>query len=434
MKMAARLIGWTVLLLLAATVLAYFWIGRDGAISEIARPAPGSFAAETVERGRILVSAGNCEVCHTSQGGAAFAGGRPLETPFGIVNSTNITPDPETGIGAWSLPAFNRAMREGVGRTGENLYPVFPYTHFAKVRDDDLEAIYAYLMTREAASATAPANELTFPTSFRPFLGIWKLLYHDRGIFVADPERGESWNRGAYLVQGLGHCSACHGARNALGGIVDDERFSGGMAEGWRAFALDANSPAPVPWSDIALVNYMLDGWDLDHGVAAGPMQPVVNHFRDLSEDDAFAVAEYILSLQPEADEGSRDDAIAFARLRQFGNEGETSARNLNGSLGRGSTIFRDICRNCHRAASDTVPLGLTSTVNAPDPRNVIHILLNGIDAPEGSPNKSMRGFGATLDDSQIADLAAFMRYQFTGMPAWTGIEAEVARIRGDGQ
>ncbi len=314
-----------------------------------------------------------------------------------------------------------------------HLYPVFPYTHFTKVTDEDIAAIDAFLMSQEAVSARPEPNELSFPANVRPFLGVWKLLYHEPGAYVPDPERSDSWNRGAYLVEGLGHCSACHSPRDAMGGIPGGQEFAGGMAEGWLSFALDDSSPAPVPWSDIALVNYMLDGWDFDHGVAAGPMQHVVDHFRDLTEDDAFAVAEYVLGLQGEAADGARDEALAFAATRAFGGGGEERAAELEGALGRGAATFQDICMNCHRAASETVPLALTSTINAPDPSNVIHIVLDGVNAPEGSPTKSMRGFGATLTDDDLADLVAFLRDQFTEHPEWTGVAERIAEIRASG-
>lgn len=429
--MVWRILGIFTLLVALAAAGAYAWLGRDARIAGVTPPDPASFPADTVDRGAVLASAGGCEVCHTREGDPPFAGGRAIETPFGTIHATNITPDRETGIGTWSRDAFVRAMREGVAGNGRHLYPAFPYTHFTRITDDDLDALYAFVMTRDPVSATAPANALSFPANFRPFLGIWKLLYLDAGVLQPNPDRSDSWNRGAYLVRGLGHCSACHGARNALGGIVPDQAFAGGTAEGWHAFALDGSSPAPVPWSDIALVNYMLDGWDLDHGVAAGPMLDVVDHFRALSEDDAFAVAEYMLSLQPEPADGARDAAITFAEGRQIGGGGDEIAAGFDGTRADGAATFERICANCHRASSDTVPLGLTSSVNGPDPRNVIEIILDGIDPPAGSPNKSMRGFSATLNDAELAALVAFLRAQFTGHEAWTGVDGAIAAARG---
>lgn len=428
-----RSLGYAVVVLVIAAAAVFVWLIWWPEIDPIVQPGAETFDQQEIERGRVLAAAGACEVCHTSERGEAFAGGRGIATPFGTIHSTNITPDPETGIGSWSLEAFRRSMREGVDRSGNHLYPAFPFTHFTKVTDDDIAAIYAFLMTRNPVEAESPGDDLSFPASFRPLLAGWKLLYHETGAFEPDPDQSETWNRGAYLVEGLGHCSACHSPRDALGGIPEGEEFAGGMAEGWLSFALDETSPAPVPWSDIALVNYMLDGWDLDHGVVAGPMQPVVDHFRQLSEDDAFAVAEYLLSLQGEAAEGARDEAIAFAEERAFGGGGEARAEQFEDALARGAATFREICMNCHRAASDTVPLALTSTVNAPDPSNVIHITLDGVDAPGGSPGKSMPGFGATLDNEEVEDLLSFLRVQFTDKEPWQNLGARIEEIRASG-
>lgn len=167
------------------------------------------FDPALVKRGAELAAVGNCIACHTVPGAQAFAGGLALPTPFGTIYSTNITPDAETGIGAWSEAAFARAMREGVDRRGHHLYPAFPYDHFTRVTDEDNRALYAFLMTRAPVKATPPPNELAFPLGFRPVLALWKLLFLDKGPLELDPQQSEEWNRGAYLAEGLGHCGAC---------------------------------------------------------------------------------------------------------------------------------------------------------------------------------------------------------------------------------
>jgi len=187
-------------------------------IAPIARPDPSTYSAATIARGQLLAALGDCAVCHTEvNGGAINAGGRAIETPFGTIYSTNITPDPETGIGAWSYPAFERAMREGIHRDGRHLYPAFPYPHFAKTTDADLQALYAYLMAQTPVRADAPENTLAFPFNLRPLMAGWNALFHRADVFEADPTKPAMWNRGAYLVEGLGHCGACHSPRNALG-------------------------------------------------------------------------------------------------------------------------------------------------------------------------------------------------------------------------
>ena len=420
------------LVVLAAATVAF--IARRPEIPPATSPDRAGLDSELVERGATLAVLGACETCHTVPGGAPFAGGRAIQTPFGTIHSTNLTPHPGTGIGTWSEAAFVRSMREGIDREGNLLYPAFPYTHFARTSDADLAALYAYLMVLDPVEATAPANALRFPASVRPFMAVWNLIYHDPAPFEPDPERSETWNRGAYLVEGLGHCGACHSARDALGGIAEDGRYAGGAAEGWHAPALGPGSPAPIPWSDLAIVNYLLDGWDMDHGVVAGPMTPVVDHLYEISEDDAFAMAEYLLSLMPEPADGARDAAIAFAEARAFGGGVRDHLADLQGPAARGAETYEEICANCHNAASETVPLALTSTVNMPDPANVIHIVVDGIVPPEGSPTKSMRAFGTMLSDDDLADLLVFLREHFTERPPWENLEDRIAEARAGGK
>src|SRR3954453_17260335 len=201
------------IIVLAAAVAAFAVIWRP-AIAAIEPPAAGSLDPALVKRGRELAAIGNCSDCHTLRGGKAFAGGLPVPTPFGTIYSSNITPDPETGIGRWSEAAFRRAMRDGVGRDGRHLYPTFPYDHFTHVTDEDDRALYAFLMTRPAVRALPPRNELRFPLNQRATIAGWKLLFLHGGIFRRDPSQSAEWNRGAYLVEGLAHCGACHTPRN----------------------------------------------------------------------------------------------------------------------------------------------------------------------------------------------------------------------------
>lgn len=208
-------------------------------------PDPRAFPVPLIERGATLAMIGDCVVCHTAERGVPYAGGRPLATPFGTLYATNITPDQATGIGSWSFAAFRRAMREGISRDGSHLYPALPYEHFTHVTDDDLMALYAFLMTRRAIRAPAPHNELVFPLGFRPLLAGWNLLFLHRGPFVAKPGESAEWNRGAYLVEGLGHCGGCHTPRNLAGGEERHRAFAGGVAEGWNAPALDPSNRSP---------------------------------------------------------------------------------------------------------------------------------------------------------------------------------------------
>ena len=219
-----------VALVVAGTVAA-FAIAWRPAIPATDPPSPQNFDVHLVKRGRDLAAIGNCASCHTVRGGQDFAGGLPVATPFGTIYSSNITPDAETGIGHWPESAFRRAMRAGVDRNGRHLYPTFPYDHFTNVSDEDDRALYAYLMTRQPVRSTAPANQLPFPLDQRFVIAGWKLLFLHRGAYQPDPARDPEWNRGAYLVEGLAHCGACHTPRNALGAERESAAFAGGDVE-----------------------------------------------------------------------------------------------------------------------------------------------------------------------------------------------------------
>ena len=420
---------------IALAIVALVWANRHAEIPPVAPPDPGAFDTALLQQGEALAGIGACAVCHTADGGAPFAGGLALPTPFGVIYSTNITPDADTGIGRWSEGAFLRAMREGVDRRGRHLYPAFPYDHFTRVAAEDIRAIYAYLMTREPVAFKAPENELPFPFNIRMFLAGWKLLYLETGEFEADSSRDEEWNRGAYLSEGLGHCGACHSPRNALGAVMRSSRYKGGEAEEWHVPALDASSPAPIPWSQLQLVNYLFDGWDAEHGIAAGPMAPVVNHLYDQSEDDVFAIAAYFESWQrPQLPETELEAVLARAHALDWGGEPGYMPDVLpqEPSLLRGMEVFRDQCSHCHkRGGGDLpVPLALTGTVNAPDPRNVIHIIFDGIRPPRGAARRSMPAFGASISDSDIGELLKYMRWHFTDQAPWDDVAEHIAAKR----
>jgi mono/diheme cytochrome c family protein len=232
-----------------------------------------SFPPQQVTRGAALAAVGNCITCHTKSDGIPFAGGRPIETPFGTIYSVNVTPDHDTGIGGWSEAAFRRAMKDGVSRDGHHLYPAFPYDHMTRMSDDDIASVYAFMMTRRPVHAEAPSNDLPFPFNLRPLIAGWKLLFLDRDATQPDTAKGPEWNRGAYLVEGLAHCGACHTPRNALGAEKTDEPYAGGESDGWIAPALNAASPAAVPWDAARLYNYLRHGFDAMHCTASPPVR-----------------------------------------------------------------------------------------------------------------------------------------------------------------
>jgi len=234
-------------------LLGFLALAWRPAIIPIDPPAKASFPGELIAKGEVLAGAGYCVVCHTRQGGPPFAGGYGLRTPFGMLFSTNITPEPETGIGRWSLEAFTRAMHEGVSRDGSHLFPAFPYDHFTKVSDDDVHALYAYLMTRPPVRAPAQANTISFPLNVRALQEGWKILFFRNGRFEPDTSKSAEWNRGAYLAEGLSHCGGCHTPRNALGAEKAGEAYAGGVIDDWIAPALTDANPSPAPWTQSEL-------------------------------------------------------------------------------------------------------------------------------------------------------------------------------------
>ena len=427
-----RIVTWIVVLTAALVAGLVACAARHPALDPIAPTAPGDFDPELVELGRELAGFGDCEVCHTGRSGIPYAGGLAIPSPFGVIYTTNITPDPATGIGTWSEEAFRRAMHEGIGRNGNYLYPAFPYDHFTRVTDEDVRAIYAYIMAAvEPAEFTPPPHELPFPFNIRLGLAAWNLLFLDARRWEPDPGRDEEWNRGAYLVEGLGHCGSCHTPRNFLGGEIASRAYEGGYAEGWLAPALDETSTAPVRWSQLTLVNYLLDGFDEDHGVSAGPMTPVVNHLYDRNEDDVFAMAAYVASLAGEPapdDDEAREaaaDHIAFAAEVEWDEAAPPAPADAQ--LARGAVVFGDLCAECHKAGASTVDLALTSTVNMPDPANIIRVIRDGVRPPRGAPNRSMPNFAISLTEQNLVDLLVFVRDRYTNLPMWDDIESAVS-------
>src|SRR3984957_17930194 len=293
----SRKVASVVAVLLIGGAVAAFGIAWRPAIAAIDPPAPQSFDAALVKRGRDLAAIGNCNDFHTLRGGKAFAGGLGVPTPFGTIYSSNITPDPDSGIGRWSEAAFRRAMRSGVDRAGHHLYPTFPYDHFTNVTDEDDRALYAFLMTRPAVRAPARANNLAFPLDQRFVVAGWKLLFLKGETYKPNSTQSADWNRGAYLVEGLAHCGACHTPRNALGAEKATASFSGGDVDNWHAYAINAQSRSPLPWTTDALFHYLRQGWDSDHGVARGPMAEVTANLSSVPENDVRAIALYMGSV-----------------------------------------------------------------------------------------------------------------------------------------
>ncbi|MFB4394373.1 MULTISPECIES: molybdopterin cofactor-binding domain-containing protein [unclassified Pseudomonas] len=392
-------------------------------IAPVTPPGAGSWSAAMLERGRQVAAAGDCAVCHTVSGGKVNAGGLAMETPFGTLYSTNITPDPETGIGRWSFAAFERAMRQGISRDGKHLYPAFPYTSFRNINDGDMQALYAYLMSQPPVRQEAPANQMSFPFNQRPLMAGWNALFLKQGEYQPNPQRSDQWNRGAYLVDGLGHCTACHSPRNLMGAEKAGKSYlAGGMVDGWEAPALNALGKSATPWSESELFTYLSTGFSDKHGVAAGPMGPVVSELATLPESDVRAIAHYLTSLD------GQPQTLATKPAPQV---------DTQVSISNGERVFKGACQACHSDGQGPKLFGVSpsmavnSNVHSELPDNLLRVVLHGIPTPATRDLGYMPGFKDSLSDRQVADLAAYLRQRFASdQPAWQGLQAKAAQVR----
>ncbi len=401
----------------AVAFLAYAWHGE---IAPISVPLPVSFAADAIRRGAQLAAIGGCASCHTTEGGAAYAGGRPIPTPFGIIYSTNITPEPRSGIGHWSQAAFQRAMREGVDRRGRHLYPAFPYDHYTLATDADDAALYAFLMTRTPVEAWAADNTLSFPLNLRISIAGWKLLFFHAGPYRNDSAHDAHWNRGAYLTQGLGHCGTCHTPRNVLGAERHLRAFAGGESAGWDAYALNSASPAPTPWNQSALFGFLREGWHPQHGDALGPMAEYTNGLNDVSDEDLQAIAHYVAW------------AAGPPQTRK-----RAASADRDASQGGGAQLYAAACASCHEGERSTplggITLALSSALTAERADNLIHVILEGVPARAGEPAPIMPGFASSMTDQQLESLLAYLRSAWRSQAPWSGLDSSVRRIRSAG-
>ena len=371
-------------------------------------PAASSFSASIIERGRQVFAAGDCAVCHTAHNGIPNIGGRPMETPFGTVYTTNLTPDPDTGLGQWSFAAFDRAMRRGISRDGKNLYPAFPYTAFAKIVPDDMFALYAYLQTLKPVRAEMPRSRMLAPVNLRPVNAVWNLLYLDTKPLAPDPARSEAWNRGRYLVEAAGHCSACHSPRNAMGGEKTGKAaYSGALVDGWWAPALAGAQPSMRGWSEEALFAYLRHGHAPGIASASGPMGEVIESLTELPDSDIRAMATYLVSLATPAPAAK---PVAEAAPLP----------------GPGSRVFRAACSSCHEpglpgaVTAAQVSLSMSAAVRAPKPDALRTVIHDGVEAPLSLNLRDMPGFAGQLSPTEIENLVHYLRARYApDLPAW---------------
>jgi len=408
--------------LLGIAAVAVMWRPALAPATVMPRFEPG-----LVERGARVAALGSCAACHTVDPARPFAGGFPIETPFGTVYSTNITPDARTGIGGWSEEAFTRAMRNGVSRDGHLLYPAFPYNHYARLGQDDVRALYAYFMSRPPLAAAARANDMTFPFGFRPLVGFWNLLYLDGAPFRPDPKQSAQWNRGAYVADALAHCSACHTPRTALGGPDDKRFFDGGEAEDWYVPALNAKSPSPLPWTREHLAAYLRTGIAPGHAAAGGPMQGVAENLRLADPADVEALATYIHSYLVQAPARATPATRPGSLPAPKADDPDLDRMRL------GHQVYANACARCHDAgraesSGTALPLQQAVALYDPDPRSLLHLVREGIAPPDGEPARWMPGFGAILTDEQTVALAAYLRRYGAAQADWPDLADRVRK------
>ncbi|HTH75097.1 MAG TPA: cytochrome c [Trinickia sp.] len=371
---------------------------------------PGTAPADVVKRGEYLARAGDCIACHTQPGDKLFAGGRAMPTPFGTLFSPNITADNETGIGAWTADEFYRMMHTGRSRDGSLLYPAMPYGAYTKVTRADSDAIFAYLRSVPPVHQPNRPHEMRFPYNNRELLLGWRTLYFREGEYQADPTRSVEWNRGAYLVQGLGHCSMCHTAINALGGSSESKAFEGGLIpmQDWYAPSLTSNKEAGLGDWSIEDIADLLQKGVAKRGAVYGPMAEVVyDSLQYLSDDDVRAMSVYLKSL-PQHGGGENG---ANGKSAMSGEERELLVR-------LGSKIYDAQCATCHGKRGegklpDFPPLANNQSIQMTSAVNPIRMVLNGGYAPGTAKNPAPYGmppFAQSLSDEEVAAVVTFIR------------------------
>jgi len=354
-----------------------------------------------IERGRYLVRAGDCVSCHSVKTGKDLAGGLPIPTPFGVIYSANITPDPETGIGKWSKDDFWNAMHRGIDDEGKHLYPAFPYPWFTKLTRADVDAIKDYLASVPPVKQHNLDPELTWPLGWRGVMAAWNLLYFRPGPFEPNTAKSEEWNRGAYLVEGAGHCAVCHSPKNSLGAVKSGAALQGGAAgEHWFAPSLTGDVRSGIgDWSVADIVEYLKTGSNAKSATAGAMTDVVKNSTQYLSDADLKAIAVYLKDI-PASSDAPKSEVLT----------GEAMAR--------GEALYLDNCTGCHMPDGGGVskvfpPLKRSAVIQATEPGTVLHVVLGGETMAATSMKPSgltMPGFAAKLNDQEIADVVTYIR------------------------
>jgi mono/diheme cytochrome c family protein len=375
---------------------------------------PADFTdTDPIARGRYLALASDCEACHTTEGGKPFAGGRAFVTDFGTIYSSNITPDKETGIGDWSDADFLKAVHEGIARGGVRLYPAFPFESYTLLTDEDVLAIRKYLATVTPVKNTPPPDELKPPFNQRWLMALWSDFYNPGKRFEPIADQSPEWNRGAYLVEAMGHCGDCHTPRTVLQGLDNRRKFAGGMAEGWRAYNLSSDKSSGIgTWSEQDLVQYLTTGHSMNKGTAFGPMAEAVHlSFRNLTASDVHAIVTYLRTVPPVSTPDQPAPKLQPAP--------KDPAQGVAATLDpRGKAVFEAVCSGCHGWTGETqsVPhatLTGTRAVNDPTAINVAQAVLHGSKQLPSDGSVAMPSFASAYSDRDIAAVANYVTARF---------------------
>ncbi|WP_410014396.1 c-type cytochrome [Sodalis sp. C49] len=356
---------------------------------------------DQVEKGRYLAVVGDCTACHTTDAAKPFAGGFRIDTPFGALLGANITPDVETGIGKWTFDDFQRAMSEGIGHGGKRLYGAMPFTAYTKMSREDNQALWAYLQTLQPIYHPVETNQLPFPFNIRTSLIAWNWLNFTKGVYTPDPTQSAEWNRGAYLVEGPGHCGTCHTPKNLLGGDKNDNFLQGNSLGAWWAPDITNNAHTGIgAWSEEDLIAYLRTGVNR-FDIASGPMAEEVEHSSQHWHDaDLKAVAVYL-----KAGKASTDKAPAALAAD-------------DSRMVAGKAIYFDRCSACHNSAgtgeANIFPrLADNPLIRAPNAASLINVVLAGsrAGATDSRPTApAMPSFAWNLDDAQVANVLTYIR------------------------
>jgi mono/diheme cytochrome c family protein len=424
-----RYVLWFFAAVVAAVVLIFAWImlapdptdfagGQRVALADYRDQDPTGVPAELrsaslAERGEYLTRAADCEACHTAKDGAPFAGGRAFVLPFGTLYSTNITPDPDFGIGNYSDANFLDAVHKGIGRGNARLYPAMPYASYTYMTDADALAIKAYLFTLKPVQARAPRNTLEFPFNERGLMGIWSLLFNADKRFQPHVGRGQEWNRGAYLVEALAHCGECHTPRNPLQALNNRKKFAGTIQAGWHAYNITPHRTAGLgAWSNGDIAHYLSLGHAEGHGTAAGPMGEAVDKsLSHLTQSDITATVTYLRSVP----------AVASSDLPEL-NIHPASSSHVEGVAvdfePRGKAVYEDACVSCHGWSGVSPVISFATltgarAVNDPTAVNLVQVILSGAQRRAAGEQANMPAFGAAYSNDEIASLTNYVTARF---------------------